>query len=212
MTLKPAQTELICTNRLFSDMPEMFVRDALDRMTVVRFDVGEAVLMERQSAHALGIIVSGEAAVYKAAGEGQVLMSILPAGSLLGAATLFMRDGGAATEVRAKRVCRVALLDEADVIELMRANFDFTLRYITYLTERVHFLTGRIESMGCTTAADKLYNFLLHRSVDGCVTLPLGMGELATALGISRASLYRALDDMEQSKRLRRDGKTIYIL
>ena len=204
--------DTVRASRLFKDMPEEFVLHAVGRMRLMQFQVGETILCEKQDVHTLGILACGEAAVYKTAGGGKLLISVLPEGSLIGAATLFLNNGGAATEIRAKRACRIACFDEELVKELMRSSFEFTLRYATYLTERIHFLTQRIESIGCTTAGDKLYSYLLQCSEDGRVVLPMGMGELAEALNMSRASLYRVMDALEDTERIRRDGKTIYIL
>lgn len=85
-------------------------------------------------------------------------------------------------------------------------------RYLSYLTERIHFLTGRIESIACPTAEDKLMNYLTQNAHGGSVTVPFGMNQLAAALSVSRASLYRVFESLERSGRISRNGKTIKIL
>lgn len=176
-----------------------------------RYAAGEDILTEGERSERLGVILSGEAQVYKGAGEGRVLMSVLSAGSVIGAATLMSGEPAAATGIHAKRGAVVLWISRQTAEELMRGDFDFTRRYIGYLTSRIRFLTERIENIASSGAQERLYGFLVKNSQDGVVRLALGMGELAEALGISRASLYRVMDELISTGRIRRDGRTIYI-
>lgn len=176
----------------------------------VKYQAGEDILFEGESSHKLGVILSGEAQVFKGAGEGRVLMSVLAPGSVIGAAGLFSEES-AATGIHAKRGAAVLWIGERAMEELMQSDFVFTRRYIGYLTSRIRFLTERIENIACSGAQEKLYGFLVRNSQNGVVKLAVGMGELAEALSISRASLYRVMDELISAGRIRRDGKTIYI-
>ncbi|MEG1547168.1 MAG: Crp/Fnr family transcriptional regulator [Clostridia bacterium] len=212
MELTGIQLDSVKRSVLFAGLSDGFVMRAVEVAELVKYGAGLCIMEEGEAVRKLGIILDGEAAVYKGAGEAQLLMSILRNGSLIGAATLFSRDAHAATRIRAKHACSVLYFMEETIKTLMQENFNFTQGYLSYLTERIHFLTGRIESIGCTNASDKLYNYLLKNSEDGETHLFTGMMGLADALSMSRASLYRVMDELESAKRIRRDGKTIYIL
>jgi len=198
-------------------MDDMFFQRALEGVRVKSFRAGETVMASGAHLRALGVIVSGEADVMKHTRVEEdsshgVFMSVLKAGDAFGAATMFLSDASAATQVRTRRGCKAVLFPEVWLKTLMREHFDFTLNYIAYLTKRVHFLTGRIESIACPTAADKLYNHLVRSAEDKVVHLPHGMRALADTLSISRASLYRVMEELEQKGMLRHEGKTIYLL
>ena len=209
-TKKVLDTLRACT--LLSGLDEESLIQLAGEAEEERYAPGGEILREGVGAHRLGVLLTGEAQVYKSAGENKLLVSVLGAGSVIGAATLFLKDAVAATGIRAKRNTSVLWVGEEALTELMRADFAFTRSYIEYLTSRIHFLTGRMESIACAGAAERLYGFLVKNAEDGKVVLPAGMNELARALSISRASLYRVMDEFIRSGKLRRDGKTIYIV
>ena len=203
-------------NAVFRGMDDAFFDRALAGAQVRAFHAGEVVMAAGERTRALSVIVEGEADVFKrtdacAGGEAVLFMSVLKPGDAFGAATMFLKDASAATEVRTRRGCKAILFPEAWLKTLMRDSFPFVENYVAYLTARVHFLTGRIESIACPTAAEKLYNHLAQSAQDGVVHLPHGMRALADTLSISRASLYRVMDGLEKEGRLRREGKTIYL-
>ena len=89
--------------------------------------------------------------------------------------------------------------------------FALAENYFCYLTERIHFLTGRIESIASPTVADKLLNYLAQNAENGAVGIPHGYNRLASTLSVSRASLYRVMDELEREGRIAREGKRILI-
>ncbi len=71
-------------------------------------------------------------------------------------------------------------------------------------------LTRRIEALTAGDSASKLLSYLLEREQAGEVDIQ-SCAELARRLDIGRASLYRALDSLETSGDIRREGKKIFI-
>ena len=138
-------------------------------------------------------------------------MSVLTPGALLGAASLFLADAHAVTEVDALTPCEVLFFDEETLKTLMQENFALAENYFCYLTERIHFLTGRIESIASPTVADKLLNYLAQNAENGAVGIPQGYNRLASTLSVSRASLYRVMGELEREGRIAREGKRILI-
>ena len=81
--------------------------------------------------------------------------------------------------------------------------------YLRYLSGRIRFLSGRLQSVTQAGAEGKLARYLLANAVDGAVNI--SATDLARQLGLSRASLYRAFDALEQANLIRRTGKTIEV-
>ena len=196
---------------LFRGLPAAFVKDAAARGYAECFAAGTPVFLSGDAKRRLGVLVSGKAEVYKPAGTGRVLMSVLTPGALLGAASLFLADAHAVTEVDALTPCEVLFFDEETLKTLMQENFALAENYFCYLTERIHFLTGRIESIASPTVADKLLNYLAQNAENGAVGIPHGYNRLASTLSVSRASLYRVMDELEREGRIAREGKRILI-
>lgn len=183
-----------------------------ERCLLKSYSAQELILSYDKPTHWLGVLLQGEANVYKMAGEARILMSVLPAGSLLGAATLFMADARAATLVQAKKSCKLLQLEETLLEEWMQKDFVLTRNYLSYLTTRIHFLTHRIEEVACPSVADRVMNYFVQHAQNGSLTLPQGMNALAQTLCISRASLYRVLEQLISEKKIKRDGKKIYVI
>lgn len=173
------------------------------------FSPGQLV---RPRENALGLLLAGRAQVTKAAGHAKLRMSELGPGSLLGAATLFGK-GQQPTEVRALVSCHVLFFPQSVFEAMLEADFALTKRYLAYLTARIRFLTDRIESIACPASADKLLCHLVQcADEEGVVRIPGGMDVLAQSLGMSRATLYRSLNALEEAGRIRRERRAIYLL
>ncbi|NCB31052.1 MAG: Crp/Fnr family transcriptional regulator, partial [Clostridia bacterium] len=142
---------------------------------------------------ALGILLSGRAQVTKTAGQIRLRMSELGPGSILGGATLFGK-GEQPTDITAIVLTRVLFFPQPVFEAMLAADFGLTKRYLSYLSARIRFLTGRIESIACPTASDKLLIHLAQCADErGVVRTSGGMDMLAQTLGMGRATLYRAL-------------------
>lgn len=85
--------------------------------------------------------------------------------------------------------------------------------YVRFLSDRIRFLNRRLATLTAGQNDGKLWQYLQAcREEDGRVTLLTGMTGLAKRLDMSRSSLYRSLDALEESGRIRRDGKCIFLL
>ncbi len=206
------ERDILMGTPLFTGLAPAFVQRACRLGETEVFQPGETVFAEGGQARRLGVLLTGRAQVHKAAGDARVLMSILEPGALLGAASMFLGEATTVTEVSAMKETQVLFFREDTLKALMRENFALAENYMGYLTSRIRFLTGRIESIGSPTAADKLMNYLALNATGGALTLPAGYGALAEALCLGRASLYRAMDALEGQGKIRREGKTIYLI
>ena len=202
--------EQLSQHPLFAGTEPAVLRRALEQGAYEKsFAPGQQV---RPGELALGLLLAGRAQVTKTAGHTKLRMSELGPGSLLGGATLFGK-GRQPTEIRAIGSCQVLFFPEGVFEAMLEADFGLTKRYIGYLTARIRFLTDRIESIACPTAADKLLCHLVQCADEtGALHMPGGMDALAQSLGMSRATLYRSLNALEEAGRIRRQGRAIYLL
>jgi len=87
-----------------------------------------------------------------------------------------------------------------------------TENYIRYLTTRIRFLSSRIDSFVCGGTEQRVLLFLSNNAEQGVCALPYGMDKLAKKLGMSRATLYRAIGELVSEGKLKRDGRVFTIL
>ena len=156
----------------------------------------------------LGIVLSGAVAVY---GEGTTLLNRISPGGLFGVARLFGSGEGAATRLVAVRDTVVFFLTEEEVEDLTGDPFVRKNLY-AFLCDRIRFLNRKVATFSAPDARTKVALYLLERENTGTVELSCGLSEWARVLDLGRASLYRALGDLERSGAIRRQGKIIEIL
>ena len=157
---------------------------------------GEVLYDPRHFQRSLGVVLEGRIQVNK----GPLIMSVLGPGELFGAAALFNDRPDYATTLTARTPCRVLLLPQA----VCRS-------YVAYLSERIRFLSGKIDALTAGSAERKVAQYLLSRLDGEWAELDCSATGLAQRLGVSRASLYRALDALEARGAVRRAGKRFRI-
>lgn len=168
---------------------------------------GETVYDRHRFQRCMGILLKGALQVRKEA----LLVSTLKTGDIFGAAALFHSGNDYPTTLNALEECRLILIPEETVRELIRTSPDFAENYVVYLSGRVRFLSARLDALSAEHGEGKLARYLLTAggdsgSVKGTAT------ELCQCIGVGRATLYRAFDVLEKEQAIRRDGKTIQIL
>lgn len=163
---------------------------------------------------ALSFLIEGSALVYKPSGDGhRILMSRLAQGSTYGMASLF-HDEPFPTEILAEKDTRVLIWPKEAVEAAFAVEPLLPRNYIQLLSERIHFLNQRIETLTGDDLRIRLLRVLYAMqaetsSSDGTIHLPYALSQLAELLGIGRASLYRALDALEAEGTITRRGRTI---
>ena len=192
---------------LFRTVPEERLRRAAEDPGCLRetFARGEVIYSPDRFRRCLGVFLSGRARVTK----GALVMSNLERGSLFGAAALFHRRDRYETTITALTPCAVAFFSEALVAGLLDDCTPFRRSYIAYLSERIHFLSRKVEGLTAPSVTGKLARWLLET---GRTEVRCPATELSHRLDVSRASLYRAFEALEAAGAIRRTGKTIAIL
>lgn len=165
----------------------------------------------------LAFIITGSALVYKAGMDGKrILMSRLSPGDVFGMASLFYETEKYPSEIHAETDCQILFLSKAWVEEAFSLEPRLAHNYIALLSERIHFLNRRIESLAAEDTRARLTQTLrtLQKAQGSqtTLTLPFSLSQLAELLGVGRASLYRAIDALEAEGVLTRNGKIITIL
>ncbi len=171
-------------------------------MSVVR---GETVYDRRRFRRCLGILLEGELQVRK---EG-LLVSSLKAGDVFGAAALFNQEEGYPTTLIALTDCRLLLIRQESVRQLIAASAPFAEDYVAYLSGRIRFLSARLDTLAADRGEGKLARYLL--AADGGEGVTLSATQLCQRIGVGRATLYRAFETLEGDGAIVREGKTIRI-
>ena len=199
-----AVAELLGNIPLFNMLDRAELLAIVDRSHISVYRTGEVI--GDASEPCLPVIISGKAAVLgKDAEKGGVVLRVLGEGSVFGVSQLFSDRAGAISTVRAEKETEAILIPQSAVSELIHGNGDFAEGYIRFLGGKIRFLGSRIESFTAGSAEARLARYLFSLKSEDMsdggeleLTLECSLSRLADMLNIGRASLYRAINTLEE--------------
>ena len=215
MKLNEIETELVSKTELFRGSPPSVLTRilAVSDCTAAEYEKNEVVYDKTSFYRSLGIVLEGRLRVTKEnADKRPIVMSTLQRGAIFGAAALFNSEPEYATKITAIERSRVLFLPQRLVKRMIEREPDIAENYIRYLSERILFLNRKIYFLTAGTAEQRLAGFLLDNLAVGEFSeMPMTMHRLADALNMSRASLYRAFDELTASGAVSKQGKLVCI-
>lgn len=215
MKLNEIETELVSKTELFRGSPPSVLARilAVSDCTAAEYEKNEVVYDKTNFYRSLGIVLEGRLRVTKEnADKRPIVMSTLQRGAMFGAAALFNSEPEYATKVTAIERSRVLFLPQRLIKRMIEREPDIAENYIRYLSERILFLNRKIYFLTAGTAEQRLAGFLLDNLAVGEFSeMPMTMHRLADALNMSRASLYRAFDELTASGAVSKQGKLVCI-
>ena len=215
MKLNEIETELVSKTELFRGSPPSVLTRilAVSDCTAAEYEKNEVVYDKTNFYRSLGIVLEGRLRVTKEnADKRPIVMSTLQRGAMFGAAALFNSEPEYATKITAIERSRVLFLPQRLIKRMIEREPDIAENYIRYLSERILFLNRKIYFLTAGTAEQRLAGFLLDNLAVGEFSeMPMTMHRLADALNMSRASQYRAFDELTASGAVSKQGKLVCI-
>ena len=200
------ERDLLRDSFLFRDVPQAGLDWTLSQSRTERAPKGEVLYTPHQFQHSLGFVLSGRVRVTR----GELLVDVLETGACFGAAALFNQREDYPTTLTALTDCEVLFLPQETVARLMERWPRAGVNYVHYLSGRICFLSDRLNSLAAGSAEEKVEQFLRRSAdADGVVCVPATA--VAKALGLGRASVYRAFETLEERGILTRDHKKFVI-
>lgn len=196
--------EQLTLHPLFRRVGLETLRDAMAEVDTVSVDRGDTVYDRQRFRRCLGVLLEGELQVRKES----LLVSTLRAGDVFGAAALFNGREDYPTTLTALTDCRLLLIPQDTVRSLIRSCPDFAEDYVAYLSERIRFLSARLDAVSADRGEGKVASYLLSA---GSEAVTVSATQLSQRLGVGRATLYRAFEVLEREGAILRAGKTIRI-
>ena len=196
--------------RIFKDADEKILTSVLNTYgKSVSYAKNDIVFSRETYSPVLCLIIKGEARVSK----GETVISHLKDGEIFGAAFLYNQSYEFENTVTALTPLKVVIIEKDGVDELIKCDSSISFNYISYLSERIGFLNSKIEGYTKPSAEEKLMLYLKKNADinNGKCEISVSMTELSHVLQISRASLYRVIEALENQGKICRDGKKIYV-
>ena len=196
--------------RIFKDADEKLLTNVLNTYgKSVSYSKNDTVFSKETYSPVICVIIKGEARVSK----GETVISHLKDGEIFGAAFLYNQSYEFENTVTALTPLKVVIIEKSGVDQLIKCDSSISFNYISYLSERIGFLNDKIEGYTKPSAEEKLLLYLKKNADinNGKCEISVSMTELSHVLQISRASLYRVIETLEQQGKICRDGKKIYV-
>ena len=196
--------------KIFKDADEKILTSVLNTYgKSVSYAKNDIVFSRETYSPVLCLIIKGEARVSK----GETVISHLKDGEIFGAAFLYNQSYEFENTVTALTPLKVVIIEKDGVDELIKCDSSVSFNYISYLSERIGFLNSKIEGYTKPNAEEKLMLYLKKNADinNGKCEISVSMTELSHVLQISRASLYRVIEALENQGKICRDGKKIYV-
>ena len=196
--------------RIFKDADEKVLASVLNTYgKSVSYSKNDIVFSKETYSPIICIIIKGEARVSK----GETVISHLKYGEIFGAAFLYNQSYEFENTVTALTPLKVVIIEKSGIDELIKCDSSISFNYISYLSERIGFLNSKIEGYTKPSAEEKLMLYLKKNADmnNGKCEISVSMTELSHVLQISRASLYRVIEALENQGKICRDGKKIYV-
>ena len=198
---------------LFRNVPEDQIRDWLRRanVSVIEYGAGEYLFQKKDTSDRIGIMLRGTADVNRASHDGMMHMSTLKRNDIFGAASLCGKDTAFVTDIRCNERVRALIIPEDEMLDLLSENRTVLRNYLCYLNSRIRFLNKRLDAFSKNTVTARLMTYFTAEA-SGRVYTVKSYTKLAESLCVSRATLYRALDALEEEHRIYRNGKEIQLM
>ena len=203
-----SEKEVLINSKLFS---ERYIID--NKIKTKTYKKGQFISDFFDGEYYLGVIKTGEVSVYCISSDGnEVNMTILKKGDVFGIANIF-EDEPLDTVLKCKSDVSVTFYPKKYFVEMMKMDNNISLEYLRYCNRKIQFLLKKIEFLNIQSSKKKIIEHLLEKnSEDDIVLLECSKEELSKILSISRASLYRELQSLQNENCLEFNKSTIKIL
>ena len=174
---------------------------------------GQIVSDRQKNEEILGLIMDGSMDVYSIALDvREILLSQLEKGDCFGVVNLLTKTE-LPTVLRCRTDTTLVIIPKCQLLSATEKNSELALRYAGFCNKKMQFLIRRIEFLTMQSGKKKLVQYLLEvPGKGGRFGKNVSRDELASILGISRASLFRELAGLtKQGLIALRDGE-IYLL
>lgn len=205
-------SDILGAHPWFCDCDKALLSEVEAGCRVITFSPG-AIIEGSEGRPFLCILLSGSAAVYTRDEGTDLLLRVLNAGDTFGVASLFGQEPMVTRVTAVVETCALCMREDT-MRHILERDARVAMRYIDFLADRIRFLNRRIACLGAGSAQRRLAAWLDTVASADAVSyeLTLPMNRLSDTLGLGRASLYRAFDELTEAGYIRREGKQILFL
>ena len=200
---------------LFCEMDESKIEEllSLTNPEVKKYERGECIFSPDKAEKKLGFVLSGECEVkHLRKDDSFVLLNTLSAPESFGILSLFSEDEDYPTYIFARKNAAVLFFSKKDIDLMIEKSPEISKNVIAFLAKKVMFLNKKVSTYSSGSVEEKLCGFLYSEYKKRGEEFSLNCKRCSEALGVGRASVYRALDALVSEKIITFTDKKIKIM
>lgn len=175
-------------------LPETIWQPLARSSTPTLYAPGQIIYLQDSPAEHFYYIVSGRVRSYISGEDGsEKLLTDYQSGSLFGEAAFFDQRPRVSTAVALTR-SRIVSIDRKQITEIIRNQPEIAMALLKYLARTVRLLSDQLDDATFLQADQRLARLLVN-SFSEKKTIRTSQEELATAIGVSRVTVSRILND-----------------
>ena len=134
-------------------------------------------------------------------------------GTCFGVAAVFCGNDMYVSTVTAKTETKIVFITENQLNDMFNKYPKTAVNYIKFLSDKIRFLNKKLGILASPTAEETILNYITSiANGNGIAELPNNMTLLSKSLGISRASLYRALETLESEGLILKEKNIVKVI
>lgn len=189
-------------SKLFKNLSPITIENLLSRVpyTIKTYVPQDTIFTEISFNQQLGILLSGEVQIYKTLSTGsELLLKQLNADALLGLGYVWGDAEYFPATIKAIKPCTVLFLPKDSLRKLFLLEPTILDNFLDAINDSFVYLTTKIELLAITSTKERLL-FIIKQACQGNQSITLNKSKLCRELSISRASLYRSLEQLQNEQ------------
>ena len=181
-----------------AEQRERFLQDV--RFAVRSYEKGETIVTQGARYDALYILIRGEIVTEMADEKGDFMkVEQIRAPNPMATGFLFSADNRSPVSAVCKVDCSVIVIPKENVYFLMREYESFMLAFLSYISNKVSFLSEKLRLVSLRTIRAKIAYYLLKESGgEKSFRLKTSKESMARLFGVSRPALVKVMMEMAE--------------
>ncbi len=200
---------------LCSSIPENqqneFIKDV--HFTVREYDKGDVIVTQGSISETLFIIVKGEIVTEMSDEKGDFMeIEYIKAPNPMATGLLFAADNRSPVSAICQSKCKIIAIPKDNVYLLMRKYESFMLKFLSYISNKVFYLSEKLRLVSLRSIRAKLSYYLLKESAGESVfRLKTSREDMARIFSVSRPALVKVMMEMAEEGIIEVDRREIKI-
>lgn len=193
------------------DQQNEFIKDL--HFTVREYDKGDVIVTQGSISETLFIIVKGEIVTEMSDEKGDFMeIEYIKAPNPMATGLLFAADNRSPVSAICQSKCKIIAIPKDNVYLLMRKYESFMLKFLSYISNKVFYLSEKLRLVSLRSIRAKLSYYLLKESAGESVfRLKTSREDMARIFSVSRPALVKVMMEMAEEGIIEVDRREIKI-